>query len=96
MDIEILRSGLDSIETDWQPISSAPRDGQQILLTWFDDGRPQEIWAMQWAHIQRNSLFAPGITGMWTTPDGGLTWTEHDPDGAPTHWMPIPNKDPRP
>lgn len=72
--------------TGWQPLSSAPRDGTVVELTWMDDGKPQEIWPMQWAHIQRNDLFASGVVGMWVVPDGSLTWTEHNPDGAPTHW----------
>ena len=72
----------------WQPIATAPRDGTIVDLTWMDDGEAQEIWPMQWGHIQRNGLFAPGVTGMWIVPDGSLTWTEHDPAGAPTHWRP--------
>ena len=75
--------------TTWQDIGTAPRDGTIIELTWMDDGKPQEIWPMQWAHIQRNDLFAPGIVGMWIIPDGSMTWTEHDPAGAPTHWRPL-------
>ena len=78
---------------DWQGIATAPRDGTIIELTWMDDGKPQEIWPMQWSHIQRNGLFAPGVVGMWVVPDGSLTWTEHDPAGAPTHWRPSPPRD---
>jgi len=62
-----------------------PKDGTVILLSWFDNGRPQEWFAMQWGHIKRNGLF-PGKVGMWMTPDGSLTWADDDPHGAPTHW----------
>jgi hypothetical protein len=72
---------------DWQPIETAPKDGTVVELTWLENGKPQEIWPMQWAHIQRNGLF-PGKVGMWTLPNGGATWNDDDPDGAPTHWRP--------
>jgi hypothetical protein len=75
--------------SDWKTMDSAPRDGTIVELTWMDKGRPQEIYPMQWGHIQKNGLFAPGVTGMWVMPNGAATWTEHDPDGAPTHWRPL-------
>lgn len=77
---------------EWQPIDSAPRDGTIIELTWMDNGRPQEIYQMRWSPTQRNAFFAPGVVGMWVVPDGSMTWTESDSNGAPTHWRPY---DPR-
>lgn len=78
----------EGVPEGWRPIETAPRDGTVIELTWMDKGRPQEIWPMQWGHIQRNPLFAGDTVGMWVMPNGGATWTEHDPEGAPTHWRP--------
>lgn len=75
--------------TDWKTIESAPKDGTIIILTWLDDNKPQDQFAMQWAHIQRNGLF-PGKVSMWTTPNGSFTWNDDDPAGAPTHWIPVP------
>jgi len=75
--------------TEWRTIESAPRDGRIVYLTWMEGGVPQEIWPMQWGHIQKNGLF-PGVTGMWIAPDGSVTWNEADPAGAPTHWRPTP------
>jgi len=46
--------------------------------------RPQKISPVQWLHIQRNGFF-PGKVGMWTAPDGSITWND-DGDGCPTHW----------
>lgn len=71
------------IPSDWQPIDTAPRDGTIVELT---DG--DMTFAMRWSATQRNPFFAPGVTGMWVVPNGSMTWTEHDPDGAPTHWRP--------
>lgn len=68
----------------WHPIETAPRDGTVVHLTWMENGKPQEIWPMQWGHIQRNGLF-PDITGMWVAPDGSITWKESH-DAGPTHW----------
>lgn len=76
-------------QNGWRDIETAPKDGRVIVLTWFEDGKPQEQWPMLWGHIQRNGLF-PGKLGMWTTPDGSVTWNDDDPAGAPTHWMPLP------
>jgi hypothetical protein len=73
----------------WYPIETAPKDGSIIYLTRMEDGVPQEIWPMQWAHIKRNGLF-PGVVGMWTTPDGALTWNGDAENGGPTHWSPLP------
>lgn len=74
---------------DWQPISTAPKDGTLIEITALeDDGTVFEIWPMQWMAIQRNGLF-PGAVGMWTTPDGGITWNGAPDDCGPTHWRPL-------
>jgi hypothetical protein len=72
----------------WQPIETAPKDGRPIRLTWMEGDEPQEIWTMQWAHIQKNGLF-PGVVGMWVTPCGGITWNADNGAGGPTHWQPL-------
>lgn len=71
--------------TQWQQIETAPKDGSTIVLTWMDDGKPQEQWPMRWDASMRNGLF-PGVVGMWTATDGSFTW--NNPCG-PTHWKPL-------
>lgn len=70
---------------DWQSIDTAPKDGSVIELTWMEHGEPQEIWPMQWGHIQRNGIL-PGVIGMWIVPDGSITWNDDGMGGGPTHW----------
>lgn len=86
---EDIKAELDAIfarrNEGWQTIDTAPKDGTVIELTWMEKGNAQEIWPLQWAHIQRNGFF-PGKVGMWTSPDGSMTWNDDNPDGAPTHW----------
>jgi hypothetical protein len=72
----------------WHPIETAPKDGTVIELTWMDGDAPQEIWPMQWGHIQRNGLF-PDALGMWVSPDGSVTWNGTADDDGPTHWRPV-------
>ena len=72
--------------SEWQPIHTAPRDGSLVDLTWMDNGIPQEIYRMRWLSDAENELFAPGIKGMWVLQGGGMTWTEDNSAGAPTHW----------
>lgn len=71
----------------WRPIETAPRDGSVVEITALeDDGTPFEIHPMCWDANGRNTIFAPGMVGMWTAPDGSYTWREGD--GGPTHWRP--------
>lgn len=79
--------------TEWQPIETAPKDGTEIELTWMDGGEPAEIYPMRWNAFAENPLFQDG-KGIWamhsrTTNELFMTWTDHDPAGAPTHWRPI-------
>lgn len=68
----------------WQPIEIAPKDGSLLELTWLYNGDAQDIWPMQWSHIQKNGFF-PGKVGFWTAPDGSMTWDDSG-EWGPTHW----------
>ncbi len=77
---------------EWQPIETAPRDGTPVTLTWIENGKPQEIYPnMVWNRFAGNSLVQSG-KGIWAIHgmDGRIltTWSEENPDGAPTHWKP--------
>jgi hypothetical protein len=77
-------------EPKWLPISTAPRDGTKVTLTWVKDGKPQEIYpGMVWNRFAENKLFQYG-RGIWAYHDkrtGQIlqTWTEEGGNG-PTHW----------
>jgi|SRR6516162_1664387 hypothetical protein len=64
----------------WHPIATAPKDGTQILVGWKGVNDRQVV---RW------------IDGLeaWCVNNGG--WGEdryRDDDGAPTHWMPLPEE----
>lgn len=66
----------------WQPISTAPRDGTNILLRWGIDGVSQ-------------AKYVPGLPHPWKFIDtnDGVTWLVNhciDGLGGPSHWMPMP------
>lgn len=69
---------------DWQPISTAPRDGSIIEIGAEDAGR----FPMRWNPHGRNEVFQPDAYGIWEAPDGSLTWSESLGAG-PTHWRPL-------
>lgn len=67
----------------WQPISTAPRDGTNILLRWGIDGVSQ-------------AKYVPGLPHPWKFIDtnDGVTWLVNhciDGLGGPSHWMPMPS-----
>lgn len=77
--------------SEWQPIETAPRDGTAVTLTWMDKGKPQETASnMVWNQFAGNPLVQDG-KGIWAchAKSGEIlfTWSEQNPDGAPTHWM---------
>ena len=65
---------------EWQPIETAPRDGQSILAT--GGGLDDSVQIVSYSeHV-----------GAWETPEATLDDRDDEPDGysRPTHWMPLP------
>lgn len=83
----------------WQPIATAPKDGQDILCTWvhrLPDGRVVWsrvmhvlAWWPHWHGPDQGAWVLDGDFAVHFTPDG-----YHDTPpkayGDPTHWMPLP------
>lgn len=69
---------------EWRPISTAPRDGTEVDLK----GESDLVLAMCWQLFRGGA--GKGIWAMHGKTSGALlcTWSEEDPDGAPTHWRP--------
>lgn len=75
---------------EWKTMESAPRDGTEVVLTWFENGEPQEQWTMRWNPFGRNPL-VQSTRGIWEIRDPRtqeivLTWSEANHEGAPTHY----------
>lgn len=60
---------------EWQPISTAPKDGSDVLLFWGDSDL--DISVGRW-------IAPKGFIEHWCK---GGNWT---PGDDPTHWMPLP------
>jgi hypothetical protein len=63
----------------WQPISTAPKDGSQVILWWQDTergGKPRAIQG-EWYCAKDGDEF------WWSSPSMPIGFVA-------THWMPIP------
>ena len=69
-----------------RPMATAPRNGLTIVVGHEDVGQ----FVMGWMSTATNELFAPGVSGMWETPDRSMTWAEVDGMG-PDYWFPLPS-----
>lgn len=70
---------------DRNPYETAPKDGTPVLL-WGDDEGP---YLMRWDAAGFNPLVST-VPGIWISVDGGFTWCDERPAGAPTHWAAQP------
>ena len=62
---------------EWQPISTAPKDGTHIIA--FRTSKPDHIESMYWAEYDEGG-------GAWHWSYDGDSPTQNQP----THWMPLP------
>lgn len=67
----------------FEPYATVPKDGKLVLLWSSDTG----AYLMRWSDRDTNSLVQKGL-GIWVLEGGGMTWSDHRPNGAPTHWAP--------
>ena len=67
--------------SEWQPIETAPKDGEEVLL-WL--GAP-------WCRVEKALWFNPWKAWVTEAPGDGAD-TERYGIGSlvPTHWMPLP------
>jgi hypothetical protein len=76
--------------SEWQPIESAPRDGESILI-WKTDERMvgEYMMAAYWdnQHFSGEAGFVP-VGGHHK--QGYTSEVTGTPQGYPTHWMPLP------
>lgn len=63
----------------WQPIATAPKDGTDILIGWFEFDPPSSMHVAFWHSTHQG--------GCWCQSHSAFTT---DPNWQPTHWMPLP------
>jgi hypothetical protein len=82
---EIERAAIEAYQRQqWQHISTAPKDGTEILLA-DDDGQEAR---MRWDAFMRNGLCGDA-KGFWTCPGRNFTW-DHRGGFGPTKWKRLP------
>ena len=75
----------------WQPIETAPKDGQTLLLGYFNKcNRWRTVRGQYFSQEQINAEWdEPGVPGWYETAENA-----DDPPSCwginPTHWMPLP------
>ena len=64
---------------EWQPISTAPKDG--LLLLAVESGHERRTFVAEWSTAKG---------GYWVMTSGWVGWGKMHPAWEPTHWMPLP------
>ena len=70
---------------EWQPISTAPKDGSEVVL-FIPGDHNRHVVIGSWDDAQYSRRPRP----YWTS-DGARIWgVRWSRDNQPTHWMPLP------
>lgn len=79
---------------NWQPIETAPKDGNSILLAWVEAGIWRfavGCWDNTFEHLGYSSRTgSANYRGGWTDYGVGSFSYEEYRELKPTHWMPLP------
>lgn len=75
-----------SVARDGRPIETAPKDGTVIWL-WAEGMDSEGPFLMHWDPNFIN-LLVSDKPGLWVMKGGGLTWSDQEYKGGPTHWCP--------
>ena len=88
--------------TDWQDISTAPKDGTEVLVFRMDCGctaiahvafyRSEEAWD---EYFLPNWESKEEYVGWWSYIRNGISQEKLDGVYTPTHWMPLPPAPPK-
>lgn len=85
------RSPVPPLSDGWQDISTAPKDGQDVLI-WNDEGAEIARWYPHEEDGSDQPGHDEGWIGIFAFP--GRSWGHRlrsEPQGQPSHWMPLPS-----
>lgn len=84
------------MKQEWQPIETAPKDGQRILIGWWEDP-DHESWQARAAYWEDafECAWSEEIednlpVAAWTDDAVASFAYEETHSYQPTHWMPLP------
>lgn len=80
----------------WRPISSAPKDGTEVLV-WYDFATVPIVHIAFYRSgkviaelIEFGLSFEPNEVGWWSYIENSMTQHQLTKYNTPTHWMPLP------
>jgi len=80
--------------TEWQDISTAPKDGTSIIVMYIHIDT-EIVHAAFWIDADETSFGDPDDVGWWTYDWNECGRAKMDGIYSPTHWMPLPPAPPK-
>ena len=71
---------------EWQPIETAPKEGTDVILSWWTLGSSDRKRIVQAGRFDKDNGDGEYHSETWAS----CFWDGWDTPPTPTHWMPLP------